>query len=429
MKLEMNKKPSLSPTVLFSAFLVLVGVGAVLFYHRRPSILLSNSSAKNSPPPLRKGSLQARKESKTGDSGLFSLWSPSSESHSSSSDHDRVEKHHVQPTRKHAGIQTPAQPTGKPARGENVPASSSLYCYGKFAAFVKGDIALPALRPRVESAGRRNKPACWRILLVVLFNHNFYRIIPFLRRLYSPAFGQHIAFYGDEDDPGHPDVVKAPLRKKQGTGLFQHLVMAQAMREKPNYNGYLFIADDLLLNYGKVLSTKKLHPNKIWVTRWTRTANIFHPDPKTLRWHHWRAKWGLPAVRQAVPCLSNTFWNQLEKSIGCKRCVAKTASDIAYLPRQFASQFSKFAYIFRNSMNEIAIPSIVRAIASQDEIELMDGTYLWKKKRSHVVDYLTKKALFVHPVKFSNFSLRRLAKKWLASSNSSRQEFKICSKR
>ena len=149
------------------------------------------------------------------------------------------------------------------------------------------------LRSQAKQPKAANRSECFQLLLVVIFNQpHFYRNIPFLKKLYGNTF-KHMVVYGAPPVP-------AGVHKTADIsgGYFQQNTLIAAMTDYPKFDGYLFIGDDVWLNYPQLLSTMDL--NKIWLNPDNET-NFVEPSKfvKT-DWVNWVKGFGLPEVRKTL---------------------------------------------------------------------------------------------------------------------------------
>ena len=287
-------------------------------------------------------------------------------------------------------------------------------CYGQYADLME-DLIEKEGTPWMEDLQRSRQKHCKRILLVVVFNRPYYSSIKFLRRIYAPIFHDRILFVADQDHPSHPGVFRTNLGFDEKSGFFQHLALSEVMTLWPDYDGYLFVGDDMAVNPHRMM--EDMDPDKLWTTRFSFMTSIVDPTEAILRWFHWHEEWGVKSIIKALPCLP---WDTFERwargyVIECKHCVVIHAADIGYIPRRFANDFRHWSYLLRETMNEIALHQIVFAVANnKSDVQILEGKYAWDAQRLHVAKYLEDDTNnFVHPVKFSNLSLQAYVEDWL----------------
>ena len=250
------------------------------------------------------------------------------------------------------------------------------------------------------------------ILLVVNFNHPFYKNIPLIRLLYGRIF-PNMVFYGTEESDKF-NITKINTHK----GYFSYKVLAKAMVSQRNhdiYKGYLLINDDILLN---PWSFNDLDRDKIWEgPKWPITFRNFS---KADKWYWWKSRWGLSKCLLAKKEVFSKYpdlvavnrvgssENTEDQRLGCFR----GRSDIFYIPKRFCDKFIVLSEIFYNHsvFLEIAVPTIVQMMTSGENNahQRMWGVYLpgrvndssirntsnlWKAYNSDIH--------FIHPVKLN----------------------------
>ena len=263
------------------------------------------------------------------------------------------------------------------------------------------------LRGQAKQPKAANRSECFQLLLVVIFNQpHFYGNIPFLKKLYGNTF-KHMVVYGAPPVP-------AGVHKTADTsgGYFQQNTLIAAMTDYPKFDGYLFIGDDVWLNYPQLLSTMDL--NKIWLNPDNET-NFVEPSKfvKT-DWVNWLKGFGLPEVRKHYDKVPKKFSNRSKEAFGHNRMVIKSFSDVVYIPRRFSTNFIAVAGLFPGVIFEIAIPTTLHLISNSTDVQYFsDALYLWYDgKRNHVWDFWSMERTFIHPVKLGDMKLRTLSEGW-----------------
>ena len=154
--------------------------------------------------------------------------------------------------------------------------------------------SFPSMKPKSTSSMTHKRP-CKRVLLIILFNQpHFYRNVDYLKRSYGNVF-KNIVVYGPRPVPTG---VHAAVAAAGDGGWYLQLMIIQAMKEHPGYDGYLWIGDDVWINYPQLLS--KMDLNKIWLDKHNMSNFL---DPKKFfndGWGNWVKSFGLPAVRKTL---------------------------------------------------------------------------------------------------------------------------------
>ena len=265
----------------------------------------------------------------------------------------------------------------------------------------------------LSQADRQSKEGspCTRILLMVLFNWPFFASIPFLRNLYAPGFHRHMRFFADGGPP-RDDVISVSF----GHGYAQHHALLQALNDFPDYDGYLMLGDDVMLHYKRLLA--KLDPRKIWIMDVNPRERVF-PISRSMNISRLGQPWthpsGMPAMLEVEKNLTTAQRARMKRVFGCEPCAIKIVTDILYIPRTYVKEFMRLAYEWRSVMGEFAIPTIVYLLADIQDVEKIPGLTLWGKDRTvNVIERaLDAWKMFVHPVKFSNPTLKKKAEEWL----------------
>ena len=299
-------------------------------------------------------------------------------------------------------------------------------CFGQYRGYVD---AMSKRRTLTYSKKRQaSKKACWRILLIIVLNYPFYKIIPFLREIYAPAFKKNILFVTDENHPNHSDVFKTTLGYQHASGFYQHVAVSEVMRLRPDYDGYFFVSDDMAVDFYYLMAT--MDPDKIWTTTRGFTTSIVHPKDNIESWYHWTQPWGVPAFKKALRCLPPNTFERLKAESGCDTCILVRTSDIGYIPQRFVEKFRRNSYILRDTMNEFAIPNTLYSIAeTRNDIQIIPGFYAYAQERLKLLDYLeNENNMFVHAVKFSNETLQTYMKNWMQKRAAKKRQhvWKVC---
>ena len=85
-----------------------------------------------------------------------------------------------------------------------------------------------------KSESRREPSSCLRLLLIVIFNSEFFENIPVIEKLYGEFFTK-IVYYSDVE---HSNLGVHGVTFNHG--VFQQIAVADAMHRYPDYDGYLW---------------------------------------------------------------------------------------------------------------------------------------------------------------------------------------------
>ena len=279
-----------------------------------------------------------------------------------------------------------------------------------------------------------NQPRCFRLLLIVIFNRSgHYRNVGFLKQLYGTAF-EHMVFYGPLPVPPGGEVVGSKLKPNMLFGDFQHMTVLQAVDENPNYDGYLWIGDDVWLNYPQLLSTMDF--NKIWLNAKNLTYFLDdkkpNPGPKTQKLFQWANSVAMPNVRKTYHKIPGNFRNRTEYAFGSPEAVIQSFSDVVYVPRRFVADFKSIAEAMEQVIFEIVVPTALNLASRKEDIQYFSNAlYLWHGgERERLHEFWNVNRSFIHAVKWSNITKQNMAKKWMAQCikhyNYTRLDKRIC---
>lgn len=256
------------------------------------------------------------------------------------------------------------------------------------------------------------------MLLIVIFNlDGFYDTsMAFIRTTYGQAFAK-IVFYG-------PGLVKEPLPAgvfpyKQGVGKMGPIGMqnfvVHAMKTHNNFDGYFWMGDDVWVNYPRLFS--EFDPNKVWMTPVKPSLKTWLDPKKAASDWHWKAPWGLPAVRRNLPRVRKEFIANLNEELGKPGMIGAAPADAGYIPHRFARDFIEVCELFNDTIFEIAFPMALVLISPKSERQMLKSAYLWlPQERSHPWDFWNVDTCVLHPLKLSNPQLKDYAVRWLEAS-------------
>jgi hypothetical protein len=233
------------------------------------------------------------------------------------------------------------------------------------------------------------------ILLIINYNFAHYESIPLLREIYSAYFAD-IVFYGPEE---YPEVHVVKHHK----GYLSYLCIADAMKRYPNFDGYLFLMDDCILN---VWLVPPLDATKVWLgdipylmnrTRWLE-VHLNRREHASPAWWWW-LEWGYEATLKSYHAIAENYRKMLEINWG-PFSVVTAYSDIVYIPAQYREQFLELAPIFGSNrvFLELALPTIISCFERGNNIVWLTG---FATDRKNPPEYFSKRDFFNHPVKLS----------------------------
>ena len=266
------------------------------------------------------------------------------------------------------------------------------------------------------------------IVLLIIFNNPHYDVIPYLELLYR-AFFPHILYCG----PGFPDLETYPQLQRilhsflsygdtpsgHSAGVFNYKCTIMAMQIGYQVDGYLIIADDLLIfpHHFPELSTRTFwylpqHEIRIGAIKKLRECRLgmcdFYPH-----WHWWEDYQQVTIsaleqlrTKQTDSVAVNQCYRQLVYLNGAEFRANGAYSDIYYIPNNYAKQFRELAEIFLENQVflEIAIPTIINCLALPEDRVNLKGTANWEVDRDEPWLFFKSKYLvgkrYLHPTKW-----------------------------
>ena len=248
------------------------------------------------------------------------------------------------------------------------------------------------------------------ILLAINFNNPFYNNIPILSKYFGSLF-ENIIFCGPEESKEY-DIITI----KGARTYFGYMCLAIGIQKFPNYKGYLYVNDDMIVNWWNMLETPQ---DKIWYGKdIIIEAGAAMDKPAPCCWHWWTSARALENCKNAFNSLqaSSSQWNgetfldmYFENTKGAPLCL-RAWSDFMYIPGRLSKVFNHLANEFyRNGVFlEVAVATMLSMLDKGDNIVNLDGVYLPDiygdidfsdgKIVSNIYD--TAKS-FYHPVKLS----------------------------
>ena len=260
------------------------------------------------------------------------------------------------------------------------------------------------------------------ILLVIVYHFPKYDSIPHLESLYKGAF-PNIAICGPKDDKEY----KVNIIVHNNGGLIAYNCLGRAVRLYPGYEGYLYINDDMIVNWWNF---KNFDKSKIWQSSFIENGHPLkqHDDQKILyktNWVWYNSSFGVEQCNKTIKEISTLKpykWDpkrlieNLKHNGDGKIYCSKGWSDLYYIPRVYAEEFADICDIFyRNKVFlEIAVTTMLRLLDVRENTVKLTGHYLpdignsdskafWTHYRTDIK--------FMHPFKFhvKNFAKMNVA--------------------
>ena len=245
------------------------------------------------------------------------------------------------------------------------------------------------------------------VLLIINFNHPYYKNIEFIKKLYAPYF-KKIVFYGEKP---HDEV--RSFYTNEGRLICQ--VLHDALERNPGYEGYLFLEDDCILNMWNCFA---LNLEKIWILA-MHTPDWIHGDYKVAEEAAWanlstgacHADWawvsptGLVAVKKAFSQLLPKDLEHIANNIGKDYAIGNSA-DMFYFPEKYRNDMLRLCQAFNNVFIEIAIPTMLACLDHKSKCETV--SIVWGITDDQLKAQWPTHYNCVHPVKFSSDANREL---------------------
>lgn len=250
------------------------------------------------------------------------------------------------------------------------------------------------------------------ILLVIVYHFPFYDSIPLLTSFYKDAFGD-ILICGPESY-WRSFVMKVYI----GPGLYGYECLAEAIRRYPGYRGYLYVNDDMIVNWWTFsnLDKEKLWQGGIVIPS---HSHVIGSRPIDNSWPWWRIKsssaeacedsyYEMTSMSDGYMNVKELVKNHLSNGDGRKLCF-RMWSDLFYVPKKFSEQFQRLSFLFHKNrvFLEVAVPTIMSFLDTRvfweqqyglylpdkyGSINFGDGNLVWKEYNPDLK--------FIHPVKF-----------------------------
>ena len=228
------------------------------------------------------------------------------------------------------------------------------------------------------------------VLLIVGFGATTeFESIPLFELLYKKTFKNRI-YCGVSNIPNQTEI--NVLVTDTRLGAFLYSCINNAMTTYPEYRGYLFIGEEILLNFWNL---KGLDLNKIWEDDLVQLGPILY-EQHNEDWEWWESPWGVRAMEKVFEYLvelnyydnrktklTNGDWSPewdagqslnkwLWNGAGDYRCYWSTRT-VVYIPNQYSQLYLNISKHFRASgvRHGIALPTILRLLSlSKDFIKL-----------------------------------------------------------
>lgn len=262
-------------------------------------------------------------------------------------------------------------------------------------------------------------------LVIIFYDASIYSNIQFLQDIYSKYF-QNLIYCGPDfhkfqvvyKNLGIPlSFIEVPDTK----GFVAYECVSRAIMMNYDVNGYLEMADDVILN---TWTLGNIPRDRFWFQKDLRTASrhqqimndfaLSYPFP----WWPWTVHgqmWGAKAMAkvwktfESIQTFNNTkskqivsaFLSTLQHNSGSYDKFFYCSSDIFYVPSKFRQSWAMLSDIFfsNNVFLDIAVPTLMNGMDSLANIIRMEGIYLWYNERGNYPAYYRSYHQFFHPWK------------------------------
>lgn len=248
------------------------------------------------------------------------------------------------------------------------------------------------------------------ILLAINFNHPHYSNIPILKKLYKHVFPHHV-FCGPVPDPKKKYKIIVVAQPVMQRGYYGYQCLALAIRKRPGFAGYLYLNDDMIVNWWMFLSLDK---SRIWTGSLVKMAESTQVGvaAKTKWWKRAEsARRCTEAFLEIETERGEEFVKQYYRNTDNERVCVNAWSDIFYVPAELSEKFVLVSTIFYDHLVfvEAAVQMTLFYLDDKTNFVKLNGIYL-PDKFSYDVDYgspalawnvYTRDVTFIHPYKLS----------------------------
>ena len=248
------------------------------------------------------------------------------------------------------------------------------------------------------------------ILLAINFNHPHYSNIPILKDLYLHVFPHHV-FCGPVADPKKKYKIIVVAQPVAQRGFYGYQCLALAIKERPGFAGYLYVNDDMIVNWWMFLGLDK---SRIWTGSLVKMSESTRVGvaAKTNWWKRAEsARRCSEAFLEIETEMGEERLKQYYRNTDNERVCVNGWSDIFYIPAELAEQFVDISTVFYDHLVfvEAAVQMSLFFLDDKKNFILLNGIYL-PDKFGWGVDYgspalawqtYTRDVTFIHPYKLS----------------------------
>jgi len=222
------------------------------------------------------------------------------------------------------------------------------------------------------------------VLIVVTYNSPFYDNIDIINRLYENVFGivVHCGIEANGGNGMQPDIIA-----DVGNGHRGYVCMARAIEKYPDFQGYLYVNDDMIVNWWRLLEFDR---KKVWQgPKQVEFNQDAYGEIVNKEWMWWTYPIGLPACQKSYEILkglakeTNDFNAEtalkiyLKNGEGRPRC-GKGWSDFFYVPKHLAKTAQKLLEIYEKNklFLEMAVMNLLHSLDYKENLEIVNGVFL-----------------------------------------------------
>ena len=259
------------------------------------------------------------------------------------------------------------------------------------------------------------------VLLIIIFHFPYYNNLRYTEATYRPTF-LNIAYCGPEAHTFQSfsknlgrnlTFIEADL----DGGVIGYICLIKAISAGFHVNGYLVIGDDVMLNFWSLNGFNK---TQIWTAKNNLWPMKTHGN-NTENWLWRDSIYGIGAWSKANSELSKTpvpagisSPSDFKKILldNTKKLDIKTESDtlvhamadIYFVPARLAPSARWYLTLFlkHRLFLEIAVPLVLYGLQSIEEMQHLEGRWIWGADRYQAWKFFNPLHHYLHPVKFSN---------------------------
>lgn len=268
------------------------------------------------------------------------------------------------------------------------------------------------------------------VLLVIYYANPHFETIDFIKQLYGPVF-KNIVFYGDRTE--HVDIGEFDHKNEDGyygeyrivytrNGYYLSRWIKDALVNYPGYAGYIFMQNDVLMQFWNFLNLDK---NKIWFgvnTAWHPGVGE-QPKPKCIAinqttdsqymgWFNTAA--GMPQLTKVFRHMSELGLEE-EKAMLSANFKENGAGwymvDLFYLPGRFAPKIMRLCGLYDRVFCEISIPTMLGSVDYLHNWEEMPHWWTCFNSGDLLKEAHDPRYYWMHTLKFSYEENRNFARR------------------